>query len=306
MNNDKIKVTIAIPAYKPDYLNLSIASALNQTYQNIEVVVVNDKSPYDIKSIVESFHDNRLRYCENDYNLGAGDPSKNWNRCVEVATGDFFCLLCDDDTYDSCFVETMLLLATKYPEVDVFRSGVKIVNGNQEVIGYYASSPEFERVPDYMWHVFNSLRRQSISEFFHRIDNIKKIKYFNAPLAWDVDYVSIYKLALSNGIVSSSKRLVNFRFSDVNISSDNKTIALKLLAKNICMSEVIELINEDTCNDKTLLLKAAYRHHELSKIWHVSYAPWYVLLLFLIRRKRYKLSYVHLLKGLIKKILNNV
>ena len=58
-------VTIAIPAFKAAYLSDSIASALAQTYDNIEVVVVNDKSPDDIDSVIGHFNDPRLRYCVN-------------------------------------------------------------------------------------------------------------------------------------------------------------------------------------------------------------------------------------------------
>ena len=54
------KVTIAIPAYKPDYLARAIQSALSQTYTNLEIIVVDDKSPYNIESVIKSFSDERL------------------------------------------------------------------------------------------------------------------------------------------------------------------------------------------------------------------------------------------------------
>ena len=61
-------VSIAIPAYKARHLHESLASALSQTYENIEVVVVNDQSPEDVASVVSQFDDPRIRYFENKEN----------------------------------------------------------------------------------------------------------------------------------------------------------------------------------------------------------------------------------------------
>lgn len=296
------KVTIAIPAYKPDYLASAIQSALSQTYTNLEIIVVDDKSPYDIESVIKSFSDERLFYSRNDVNLGAKDPGRNWNRCVELATGDYFCLLCDDDLYAPTFVEEMLALSIKYPDCKVFRSGVNIIDSNDNITDYYASSPEYETVPDYMWHVFSGLRRQSISEFMHVTKHIKQIKYFNVPLAWDADYTSIYKLAWNGGIVSSSKRLTYFRFSDSNISSKTNDMTPKLAAKNMCLDEVRKMLDDNNIRNKNLLLKKIEHHKYTSQIWHVRYASWGTVFRFLYHPHKYSLSYSIVIKGLIKKL----
>lgn len=93
-------VSIGIPSYKAKYLADSIRSALNQTYNNIELIIVNDCSPEPIKDVVDKFNDARIRYYVNEKNLGGEDPGNNWNRCLELAKGEFFCLLCDDDMYE--------------------------------------------------------------------------------------------------------------------------------------------------------------------------------------------------------------
>ena len=73
-------VTVAIPAYKADYLFDSISSVLAQTYTTLELVIVNDRSPQDIEAVVRRFYDSRIRYYVNEKNLGGENPALNWNR----------------------------------------------------------------------------------------------------------------------------------------------------------------------------------------------------------------------------------
>ena len=61
MRSDQL-VSVAIPAYKSEYLSEAIVSVLNQTYSNLELIIVNDKSPEDIYNIVSKFSDKRIRY----------------------------------------------------------------------------------------------------------------------------------------------------------------------------------------------------------------------------------------------------
>ena len=65
---NKSLVTIAIPAYKVEFLKEAISSALNQTYSNIELVIIDDNSPENIDSIIKEFNDSRIHYYKNAIN----------------------------------------------------------------------------------------------------------------------------------------------------------------------------------------------------------------------------------------------
>jgi glycosyltransferase involved in cell wall biosynthesis len=245
-------VTIAIPAYKATYLEAAIQSAINQTYRDIEVVVVNDKSPNDITSIVKSFDDERIRYFINEENIGGKDLVAQWNKCLSYARGEFFCLLCDDDLYTPSFVEEMIALSEKHPLADVFRGRVKMISGDGKLADIFTSSPEYEATYDYMWQKWKGTRRQTVSEFMIRTSRARAVGgYYSLPRGWGSDSLSVFLFSMANGIVSTNKILVSFRQSGQNISSSSRDDAeQKICAAELYREKCRELISG--CEDENL------------------------------------------------------
>lgn len=264
-------VTIAIPAYKADFLREAISSALNQTYSNIELVIVDDYSPEKVDDAVKSFDDPRIHYYRNEKNIGANDPSINWNKCLEYAKGEYFALLCDDDTYELTFVEEMLKLANDYPDVKVFRARAKTINAKNLTVNWYPSAPAFETGFDYMYQKLSGFRRQTISEFLYRTDYIKELGgYTNMPRAWTADSLSIFKFAWKNGISSTQDILVNYRESGKNISSKNADALPKLDALLLFRKEIIDYINKSKDKTQQKLLHNALYYFMFTEIVGIS------------------------------------
>ncbi len=101
------KVSILIPTYnRSHYLCEAIQSALTQTYSHIEVLVLDDQSPDDTPQVAAEFTtDPRVRYIRHENNLGIAN---NWKFGLQKATGDYFCLLHDDDTVEPNYIEALL------------------------------------------------------------------------------------------------------------------------------------------------------------------------------------------------------
>jgi glycosyltransferase involved in cell wall biosynthesis len=103
MNTSPPLVSVCIPTYRGGvYLAAAIESVLKQTLTDLELIVIDDQSPDDTEAIVRGFDDPRLRYVRNERNLG---PQGNWNRCLELATGQYFKLLPHDDLLDERCLE---------------------------------------------------------------------------------------------------------------------------------------------------------------------------------------------------------
>lgn len=102
-------VTIGIPSYnRPDMLRRAIESALIQNYENLEVVVGDDASPDpETRKVIQSFEKvGRFRFCYFEQNVGL---VKHWRRCFELARGDLWLCLSNDDWLEPDAVSKMVL-----------------------------------------------------------------------------------------------------------------------------------------------------------------------------------------------------
>ena len=102
------KVSICIPVYNgKGFLKESLESVLSQTYKNMEILIVDDGSTDGSIEVLEEFasKDSRIKLILNENNLGLVG---NWNKCVELATGDWIKFQFQDDTMEVDALEKML------------------------------------------------------------------------------------------------------------------------------------------------------------------------------------------------------
>jgi len=91
------KISIIIPTYNREKLLIrSIKSILNQTYQNFEIIIVDDFSKDNTKNIINIFNDNRIRYIRLRKNKGASFAR---NIGIKKATGKYISFQDSDDIF---------------------------------------------------------------------------------------------------------------------------------------------------------------------------------------------------------------
>ena len=107
------KVSIVIPVYNvEEYLQYSVGSLRQQTYSNIEIILVDDGSTDRSGEICDQYaqEDDRIRV----FHLQNGGISYARNNGVRVATADWIMLLDSDDYYDRRTVEYLMGLKDQY------------------------------------------------------------------------------------------------------------------------------------------------------------------------------------------------
>jgi glycosyltransferase involved in cell wall biosynthesis len=111
------KVSVIVPNYNhARYLEQRIESILNQTYQDFELIYLDDASTDDSNEVFATFaQDGRIRALFNRSN--SGSPFKQWNRGIKHAHGDYIWIAESDDYADPRFLETLVPILDKYGDV---------------------------------------------------------------------------------------------------------------------------------------------------------------------------------------------
>ncbi len=113
----------------------TLNSAVNQTYKNIEVIVVDNKSTDNSYKIIKDFaksHPN-VKVYQNDTNIG---PVRNWRRCMDYATGEYAKILWSDDWIDKTFVEKCMEILLPNKDVGFVFTVTLIHSGDEAKIVY--------------------------------------------------------------------------------------------------------------------------------------------------------------------------
>lgn len=105
-------VSIIMPSYNTEkYIKKSIASVIKQTYQNWELIIVDDCSTDNTDDIIKKFDDVRIRYIKNKRNFGAAISR---NRALRLAKGRWIAFLDSDDLWKVQKLEKQLKFMKDY------------------------------------------------------------------------------------------------------------------------------------------------------------------------------------------------
>ena len=125
MSINRLKISVVITAYNVgQFLEDTLESVLKQTYNNIEVIIVEDCSTDNTKEIIEKYQiqDGRIKVIYHKENMGAG-----WGRRhgIEASTGDYFITVDGDDWLDPTFIESLVKRAEE-TGADVVSGGITV------------------------------------------------------------------------------------------------------------------------------------------------------------------------------------
>lgn len=121
-----------MPVYNgSNYIAKSIESVLSQTFKNFELIVCDNCSTDNTREIVDSFKDPRIRYVRNPKNLGLVG---NANRCIELAIGEYICILHHDDCMMPDNLERKVLLLNEHRDVGFVHSDIILIDPKGEVV----------------------------------------------------------------------------------------------------------------------------------------------------------------------------
>ena len=224
---EKELVTIIVPIYNVEkYLKECIESIINQTYKNLEIILVNDGSTDDSLKICMNYKkkDNRIVII-NKTNGGLSDAR---NKGIDAANGKYICFVDSDDYISSAYVELLYNEARKN-NTDIVLCGIKYVNDEKKILSEYAYKKNFvksgkELLIDYYQEngvevivAWNKLyKRELFNTYRYNVGKIHEDEFLTYKILYNLDKVSII-----------SDKLYYYRKNDTSIV--NKKFNLKRL-----------------------------------------------------------------------------
>jgi glycosyltransferase involved in cell wall biosynthesis len=262
--------TITIPAYKSRFLQKAIESVVAQTYKDWELIIVDDCSPENLRSIVTPFlTDRRISYYRNEKNCGVVNVIDNWNICLSHVTGDYVICIGDDDCLLPCCLADLSKTIDKYPNLNVYHLQTEIIDENGLVIERLEERPEREDALSLMVKRWKG-RKQFIGDFcYSRQHLVASGGYYYIPYAWGSDDITLFRAALPSGIANVSRTGFQYRENQYSISlshNDAEKVPAVMMQKEWYEKQLAQLLSQGAFPEKDINNALSAMNHFIEKL----------------------------------------
>jgi glycosyltransferase involved in cell wall biosynthesis len=105
------KISVIIPTHnRAHFLRQSVDSVLSQTYENFEIIIIDNNSTDNTTDLLKNYNDRRIKYVKNSENNGCAGGR---NQGIEMARGDYITFLdSDDELFSTKFEKQLMKLHT--------------------------------------------------------------------------------------------------------------------------------------------------------------------------------------------------
>lgn len=237
------KISVIVPIYNSaQTLERTLNSIIDQTYKNLEIILINDGSTDNSFEICKKYSqkDNRI-VTINQENKGVGEAR---NRGLDVATGDFISFVDSDDTMDKNFY-TELIATQIVTNADIVESGAKVVlDKNYEIYPYNKKEKvNIFQNHDYMKNYLNFSLNVSVWGKIYKRKLIGKIRF--PALNINEDFMFLWEIVKKTNLFCENLNVNYHYYLDKEISLSKAPFS----AKNMTMIQHIE----DVINDVNMI-----------------------------------------------------
>lgn len=233
-------VTIAIPTFnRIELLKRAVGSVLMQNYKNLEIIVSDNNSSDGTCEYLKSILDPRVKFYLGDRNIGM---VLNWDRCLKMASGEYFILMSDDDAFfNDRAIEKLVsgFLCNPLGGIGAVFSDVRIERLDKNFIENTFANKNYYFAEELVVDFFSSKVTIFPCATLFRTNDIRDFggySSFGAKLA--VDACALIVVAFKYGkIIRVAEPLVTYRFhqslssSSVEILSADWEVMNKLIEK---------------------------------------------------------------------------
>ena len=203
MSKKKIKVSVIMPVYNAENtIERAILSVINQTYNNIELILINDGSIDGTESIIKRYIERENKVDIRYYFQENSGPSIAKNLGIDMAKGEYILFVDSDDTISENYIESLVI---NQKEGTLIGASYKIIEGtgknNNDII-------ITNKIYDIRNEILNDLVIGNLNGFvvlylFNK-EQMKDI-YFEKDIRYMEDTLFLIKYIINNNINNIEK-----------------------------------------------------------------------------------------------------
>lgn len=233
-------VTVIVPAYNAsDYISETIQSIINQTYPNLEIIVVDDGSTDGTKEIVNSFG-SKVKYI---YQKNSGSCASPRNTGLKNARGEYVTFFDADDVMMAEKIESQVADLHKHPDAVISISNYWNFTETKRFNDHFSACPLLRPNINNSYNGTFQLSSEECREILleenfaiassplFRTEIVKRLGGFDESLKACEDFHLIYRVAMRGPCILNSRIGFYRRMHDGNMSSDNERM-LRYLAQS--------------------------------------------------------------------------
>ncbi len=128
-----MKVSVIMPVYNAEnFIGQSIQSVLKQTFEDFELIVIDDGSTDSSKNIILSFDDKRIQYLQNEKNMGV---VKTLNKGISICSGEYIIRMDADDICEPQRFEKQIQFIEKNPGIGLCGTWAQVIDEKNKITG---------------------------------------------------------------------------------------------------------------------------------------------------------------------------
>jgi glycosyltransferase involved in cell wall biosynthesis len=272
-----VEVSVILPNYNHErYLKERIDSILDQTFQNFELIILDDHSQDQSREIIENYRSHPKVSAIQFNEINSGSPFKQWTRGINLAKGFYIWIAESDDSCEPTFLEKTAAMMNEHPSAGiVFCQSTEFEVETGKTFISFTGHPRFSE--SFKNSYFNNGRKEineklvyentipNASGVLFRKDAYHQAGGVNEEMKLCGDWFVWVKILLISDVYFISEPLNHFRLTAV--SARSKFSKLKTFHERMEILHFLDLNNiRGAVKAKLILLKSLFNNYTLSNL----------------------------------------
>ena len=229
-------VTFVVPCYKLGHLLADcVHSILSQTYDDFEVLIMDDCSPDQTAAVAQSFQDSRVKHVRNEPNLG---HLRNYNKGISLARGKYVWLISADDRLRRPYIlERYIQVMESHPKVGyIFCPAMGLLETREtRIMHSHGTQDAVFPGHEFLLTLLNSNSVAAPAGMVRR-DCYDKLGAFPLDMPWGGDWYLWCLFALHYDVAYLAEAMVNYRVHELSMTN-----TLMSNAPHLCTNDDLAL-----------------------------------------------------------------